>query len=293
MIKMVVVHDGVYHTDDVVAVALMKMLNPDIFVLRLSEAELPPESDEVVIADIGGGKFDHHQEGAALRKDGRKHAACGLILKEFGNQIYPAGVPDELKEFIKDIEDVDNGVFGSNSCVISKYVNLTRPLWDEDNTPAEFTKRFKEVVDIIVDKFLMPYRESCLMPFANLCFFMDEIDRLSKAFDKSIERAEKIVSEAFKNSNGKVVVLPAYLPWKNYLVDTSALFVVYKSARGGINLQCVPQKTYGFENKIDLPEKWLKNKPKGCLFVHPTRFLAAFDSIGHALKAANQLTKAA
>lgn len=293
MIKMVVVHDGIYHADDVVAAALIKLMNPDVFILRLSEHELPPESDEVVIADIGGGKFDHHQEDAERRKDGNKHAACGLILKEFGKQIYPNGVPDELKEFIKDIEDVDNGVTGSNSCIITKYINLTRPLWDESNEPTEITRRFKEVVDVILEKFLMPYRESCIMPFANLCFFIDEIDRLSKAFDKSIERAERIVKDAFKNSNGKIVVLPAYLPWKNYLVDTTALFVIYKSARGGINLQCVPKKTYGFDNKIDLPEKWLKNRPKGCTFVHPTRFLAAFDSFGHALKAANKLIKVA
>ena len=35
------------------------------------------------------------------------------------------------------------------------------------------------------------------------------------------------------------MVLPCYLPWKNGLYKTDALFVVYPSQRGGWSAQCV------------------------------------------------------
>ena len=49
----------------------------------------------------------------------------------------------------------------------------------------------------------------------------------------AVNRADEKVQQAYQNSRDGIVVLPCYLPWKNGLYKTDALFVVYPSQRGG------------------------------------------------------------
>ena len=49
----------------------------------------------------------------------------------------------------------------------------------------------------------------------------------------AVNRADETVQNAYKNSKDGIVVLPDYMPWKNGLYKTDALFVVYPSQRGG------------------------------------------------------------
>ena len=42
----------------------------------------------IYVADIGGGKYDHHQKEAAVREDGAKYAACGLLYNEWKNELF-------------------------------------------------------------------------------------------------------------------------------------------------------------------------------------------------------------
>ena len=49
----------------------------------------------------------------------------------------------------------------------------------------------------------------------------------------AVNRADEKVQQAYRNSRDGIVVLPCYLPWKNGLYKTDALFVVYPSQRGG------------------------------------------------------------
>ena len=55
----------------------------------------------------------------------------------------------------------------------------------------------------------------------------------------AVNRADEKVQQAYKNSRDGIVVLPCYLPWKNGLYKTDALFVIYPSQRGGWSAQCV------------------------------------------------------
>ena len=82
------VHNGVFHCDDVMCVAIMKSAFPDIEVQRTNR---PPKiyGNDVIVADIGFGKYDHHQPNAELRPDGKKYAACGLVFRDFWQNIFP------------------------------------------------------------------------------------------------------------------------------------------------------------------------------------------------------------
>ena len=55
----------------------------------------------------------------------------------------------------------------------------------------------------------------------------------------AVNRADEKVQQAYKNSRDGIVILPCYLPWKNGLYKTDALFVIYPSQRGGWSAQCV------------------------------------------------------
>ena len=80
-IKEIYIHGGIFHSDDVMCVALARIANPQVKFQRVFKA--PTEVEEVVIvADIGGGKYDHHQIDAEVRPNGEKYAACGLLLRD-------------------------------------------------------------------------------------------------------------------------------------------------------------------------------------------------------------------
>lgn len=85
----VATHDGEFHTDDLTAVAFVRLAyGPDVEVWR--------SRDPVRLAaaqwrlDVGGaanaltGDFDHHFVGSPVRADGTPYAACGLVLAAVG-----------------------------------------------------------------------------------------------------------------------------------------------------------------------------------------------------------------
>lgn len=74
-------HGGGFHADDVFSSALLRILNPQIEILR---GNVVPEEFDGIVYDIGRGKFDHHQQQKLYRENGIPYAAFGLLWKEFG-----------------------------------------------------------------------------------------------------------------------------------------------------------------------------------------------------------------
>lgn len=90
-ISKLIVHDGVFHADDVLCAAMAKSLNPDVWIQRtrrLDPMDIELNGNGVYIADVGGGKYDHHQPDAAVREDGAKYAACGLLYEEWKDALF-------------------------------------------------------------------------------------------------------------------------------------------------------------------------------------------------------------
>lgn len=257
-ITKLITHAGIFHADDVLCAAMMQVMNPNVVIERVFN--VPDHMEEgVIIADIGGGKFDHHQEDAKCRKDGKKRAACGLLFEEIKDQLFVTknGSADFEREYIIPIEDHDNG-YMSNP--LSRTVADFNPNWDlEINIDDAFNKAVK---------------------------FMKDILEREIEIDKSKERAIGLVQKAFDESDGEIVELPQFAPWKDVLIESTAKFVIYPSIRGGYNLQTISVKKGSFKAKKELPNEWIDNPPKGCTFVHPGRFIAAFDSKKNAIQAA-------
>ena len=99
-------HGGVFHADDVFATALLKLLNPEYTWQR---GDVVPPDFDGIIYDIGGGAFDHHQEGARVRENGIPFAAFGLVWEKYGSLFLNsknAAAFDE--EFVQVIDLTDN-----------------------------------------------------------------------------------------------------------------------------------------------------------------------------------------
>lgn len=82
-----ITHGGIFHADEVFGTIILSKVMDNIVLARTFKV---PEdiADDVIVYDIGGGDFDHHQLGGnGTRADGIPYASCGLLWKEYGPQL--------------------------------------------------------------------------------------------------------------------------------------------------------------------------------------------------------------
>lgn len=145
-ISKLVVHDGVFHADDVLCAAMARSLNPDVWIQRtrrLDPMDIELNGNGVYIADVGGGKYDHHQPDAAVREDGAKYAACGLLYEEWKDALFNTKEGQKYFEdtYVKPIEVTDNG--GERN-MLSHAIGGLNPSWDQK---TDWDAAFYEAVD--------------------------------------------------------------------------------------------------------------------------------------------------
>ena len=287
-----VTHGGIFHGDEVMATAILRLLNPEMRVERKFRVEdKDTENPDIIMYDIGDGRYDHHS--AECKKQNGCHAgttipyaACGLIWKDFGEEALKAlDVPEEFISEVKaavesrlivGIDGPDNGVSVGRTLEVtfSQIVSSFNPTWEEnDRTPDA---AFEEAV-----------------LFAQMAL------KRVVASEKARADARAIVNSAVENMEGDIIILPKYVDWQKCVLNNeranNAMFVVYPSLRGGYNVQGVPAAVGSFETRCSMPESWrgLSVKDlekvsgvKGLSFVHASGFLAAAKTVEAAVEAA-------
>ena len=264
-------HGGRFHADDVFSAALLKMINPNIKILRTFQV---PSNFDGLVFDIGGGKFDHHQENAPIRSNGVPYAAFGLLWREFGIGVMRTGCSAEQaaeeaeyfdETFVQPLDQDDNTGSGSQ---LGGMISTFNPSWDSDESP-----------------------DSC---FEESVAFAAVI--LKKSFDNifCIQRAKSLVEAALAASADYIVILPRYAPWKNVLSGSKSEYVIYPSLRGGYSAQVVASNAGSGEAGKYFPKDWA-GKPEDELksisgvgtltFCHKGRFLISADSLEDTIKA--------
>ena len=222
-----IVHGGVFHADDVLTAAVLRELNPDLTVERAFKVPEDRENN-TIIADIGGGRFDHHKKDKELREDGNPYAAIGLVLRDFDDRIFPDGVSEQLQNDIQRIEDADNGIGSSDFHVISNLVHYMNPTWDSKENPNQ---AFENVVHFVQDNYIEPYMEKGYLTEKEQELLDKKCEELEQIYEESKEKAKNIVVDAMNHipegvANG-VVVLPQYAPWNDVICeDPDAKFVI-------------------------------------------------------------------
>ena len=217
-------HGGKFHADDVFATALLMIVRPDIKVTR---GFVVPDGFAGIVYDVGCGMFYHHPEPRESRPNGVPYAAFGLLWRVLGAQLVGAHQARLLDENFVQPLDLNDNTGEQNS--LADAIGSFNPVWDSgEDSDACFWRA---------------------VPFAK------QVLENEIAAANAVNRADETVQNAYKNSRDGIVVLPDYMPWKNGLYKTDALFVVYPSQRGGYSAQCVTDyKTR--RSKVPFPPAW-------------------------------------
>ena len=291
-----ITHCGCFHADEVFATIIVMAILKEVILARVDLEELKQvNSIRPIIYDIGGGVFDHHQPGGnGQRENSIKYSSFGLLWRAFGRRVLEQKYHCSTKqanilweaidfEFVQAIDASDNNqisrlgcgfpVMGIPSMIASFY-----PSWNSDQSED--------------DAFLEA------LGFANKIF--------DNVVTKSIAKleAKASIDEAIASSEEKIMVLDKFLPWKDWLLNSSnpkaknIEFVVCPSNRiDGYNIMGVPVRPGSRYLKKYLPEKWagLSGKEleeasgiEKANYCHPSLFIATAKSFEGAMQMAHK-----
>lgn len=274
--KTIVTHNGMFHTDDIFAVATVLLVYPEAKVIRSRDPEIIKKAD--IVIDVGmeydsnSLRFDHHQEGGAdIRPNGIPYASFGLVWREFGFRLAREG-----KDIIEE--------------------KLVIPIDGPDNGVSVYEQIFDGIEPYTIRDFLYSYLSYDDRSEGRLYeAFMDAVqvakDLLEREITKAEERAAgmKEVRKLFDSSSDKrIIVLDKDLPWEPVLAPIpEAMFVVYPRREGNWGTKGVPVKKFGFERKKLFPFEWVGRSPEqlakltgvpGATFCHNGRFIVTARS---------------
>ena len=263
-------HAGKFHADDVFSAALLRLFVPDIQIKRVMSL---PEGFDGLAFDIGWGKFDHHQSGAPVRENGVPYAAFGLLWRELGEALVSEEAANFDEHFIQPLDLEDNTGCGHP---LAAAIGAFNPCWDEDDDPNQ---NFEEAVTVAK---------------AILTRKIAEVN--------GIRRAGTLVKAAVAQMQDRIVTLDRYAPWKSFVVDSDALFVVSPSQRGGFSAQAVPMSQQDNTLRLPFPESWAGKSADELQsltgiatlrFCHNNRFLISADTKEDAIAACHLTMEAA
>jgi uncharacterized UPF0160 family protein len=274
-----VTHNGKFHGDEIFALGVLKLIYPDLEIIRSRDEKLFSEAD--LLIDVGTKfdnkkYFDHHQpDFSEKRKNGIPYASAGLIWKKFYNKITNEKVFEYLdKKIFQFIDADDSGIktFEDTKCKTYTIGDII----DSMNNFEKSDESFFEVLNFVIK------------------LLSNEISRAEKLFE-----AEKIISEKL-NTSKDYIVLEKFIPWKEWLAGNSKIkFVIYKNEdNNNWSSYSNYSKLTGYERMMHFPEEWAgltdknlekKTGVKGAVFCHKQRFIC----VAKTKEVAIELTKKA
>ena len=263
-------HGGVFHADDIFATALLQCLNPDIKIFRGFQV---PDAFDGIVYDIGFGEYDHHQKNRRVRSNGIPYAAFGLLWEAFGARILGEAEAKKFdEEFVQPLDLSDNT---GQENILSRLISDRNLTWKESGMNNE--TRFFETVKFARE--ILEYRFSQIL---------------------TEKEAFQIVAEKVQNTGKAIIHLEKPMPWNEAVKNSECIYVIYPSARGGYNIQAVPDDEDKTKLKMPFPEQWRGKTAselrkithiKGLNFCHMSGFLCAADTLDDAYKVAELAIK--
>lgn len=282
------VHNGVFHADEVFCVAVMQSIEEDVQVVRTRKQEIIDTCD--IVADVGEGKYDHHQVDKVLREDGIPYCAFGLLWQDFGLAYVSKQFPEMIDpvqkqeivdkvavDFITQFDASDNGITLNTyetpvttlSQVISSFMPFRGSMEEADAAFLEAAAFAKQFLYKIVRKYVEFY--------TNYNYVKMQLE---------LQNIEETA----------ILVLEEQVGWKEALLlldeEEKVQFVVFEDSTGSWRVQTVPKELKGFEARVDLPKAWggLRSDElseltgiEGCIFCHPNVFICGNQTKAGAL----------
>ena len=287
-----ITHSGTMHADEVFATAFLDMYLGERKVFRTNSV---PNNikDNVLVYDVGRGKYDHHQLDAEKRENGITYSSFGLLWRDFGR--------DFLKQY--EIEYIENVFLGIDKDLV-EYIDAD----DNGIFPKIEAKYNVKTLPGIIKIF-------------NPSFSADEDE--STQFEKAVSLARTILEEEILYINGKVyadkqinelledldekdkfIILNTYIPYEESLLNNekanNLLFVAFPSNRGGYAIKTIPKSLEDKTARLDFPEEWagLDEKKlqevsgiKGLRFCHVGRFIVSCEDLDSVYEVFNKIIK--
>ena len=271
----ILTHNGRFHTDEVFAVAMLKILfNNEIEVTRTRDLSKINDADFVL--DIGREynpslkRFDHHQDTFTdKRANNVPYATAGLIWKHFG-------------EKITSLEEVRNRLD----------LSLIQAIDAEDNGVESISKEsiyMPYMLPHVIQSFRRPYdkrdENSDLEDFLQAVDFAENL--IKREIDKitSNVNGESEVAEIIKSSNEKqFIILDKKLPWDLVVFNNKEILYVIQINEENNNwsIYAVRESLSSFAVRKPFPKEWggkegesleQITKVNGAIFCHKGLFL--------------------
>lgn len=251
-ISNIITHDGKFHADEVVGIAIIKNLVPWVRCTRSRETlevlmskDNRIREDNVIFIDVGGGDFDHHQKGGnGIRENGVPYASAGLVWKTYGELL--------IKDMFPKLEEVlVDKVF---SAVDEKFIQPIDAI--DTGTAMQITGfSFSSTVSVLNETdgfdFAVKMAEEVLYAV------------ITKESSQQTAKADvlgAIAAQRGSDDYPEILVLTNQLPWiETVLGDPlgdGILFVVFPDTTNGWRVQTVPKELGKFGARKDLPKEW-------------------------------------
>ncbi|MBN1644556.1 MYG1 family protein [Candidatus Woesearchaeota archaeon] len=280
----VAVHNGNFHSDDVFAVAALKMIDPDLQVVRTRNPDDISSADARV--DVGGEydhekrSYDHHQRGGAgERENGIAYSSFGLVWKHYGAEICGSQeIADRIDEgLVQRIDGTDTGSFKVDTtemgpAYLHLSINSLNPSWHEEN--ADYDAAFAKAVN-----------------FAYA--ILNGIIKNNQGIELAVQESKAAINAA---EDPDYVVLDRFCPWQETIVQESdAKYVVHPNQNGAWMVAAVPTEPFARNYRQPLPEQWAGLREaelqevtgvQDAIFCHNARFIAGAKSLEGAKKLA-------
>lgn len=280
-------HDGLFHADDVFAVAALRRVNPGATIVRSRDSKVLETCD--ILVDVGGvynsltTRYDHHQKGGAgARWNLVPYSSFGLVWRDYGGRYCDdteaAILVDE--RLVQPIDASDNGVALYDGGTI-KFPGIIG--MNISGVIAGFNPQTGSAQD---------YDDAFEVAMGCATLILDNTVRKAK-FDL-LGRAEiKAAARAYKGE-GFVEISHGGLEWQNTFVRIDGLsYVLFPSGTGTWMVRCVPPAVGSFESKYPFPEAWRSLNDdalaeatgvEDAVFCHRTGFLCGAKSREGAMK---------
>jgi uncharacterized UPF0160 family protein len=289
--KIIATHNGKFHSDDVFAVATLRLLygKENIEIVRSRDESVLAGAD--IVLDVGGvydekiNRFDHHQkEGAGEHPETKiPYSSFGLIWKHFGREL--VGGNEELwkkinHKIVVPIDALDNGI------------DLT-----DNKIPDVFPLTLHSIVSSYMPSWKNGDAESFDVRFLEAVTFAQEYLEREIAHQKDKIEGEELVRSLYKNSEDpRFFIMDSYIPYDFLVEENEALlYGIYKDVNGSYCVKAVHTQKGSFENRLSFPPSWwgktdtdLENESgvAGATFCHRNGFIAIAKTRDAAIKLA-------
>lgn len=320
--KILGTHNGLFHCDEAFGSYMLKLLFPNIEIVRTRDEERLAECD--IVIDVGGvydhskRRYDHHQKSfnhsmSTLKADAKwttKLSSAGLVYFHYGHEVLKKIIISELSEaklnsiyakvyesFVQEIDGIDNGISvceGQPRYTI--YTNLSNRVGSLNkkwNHVGEFNEMeaFERAMKMIGSEFeeTVLYAHQTWLPARSIV-----VDALDKRFQI--------------HSSGRILELSTPCPWKEHYfsleeelgddLNPKIDYVIFEDHSNKTwRIQSMPISHESFELRKPLPKSWRSLRDddlsnisgvKGCIFCHTSGFIGGNKSRAGAIEMAEK-----